>query len=59
MEISDAKTLTHMFQISEEILRVESHGTGNIHTTFLFETISGKKYILQKISPIFDVEGMM
>lgn len=49
------------FLPGEEIVSVSLNGSGHINHTFVVETASGKKYVLQKINTdVFkDVEGLM
>ncbi len=38
---------------------IEPYGCGHINVTYLLTTTAGRRYILQKISPAFDVEKLM
>ena len=46
----DVKEILNNFQIDSEIKSYSPLGNGHINTTFLVETISRKKYVLQKIN---------
>ncbi len=47
------------FQIEGAPFSLERYGCGHINHTYLLTTTAGHRYILQRISPAFDVEKLM
>lgn len=47
------------FKINGAPFSLKRHGKGHIHDTYILETSIGKRYILQRISDIFDVKLLM
>ena len=47
------------FRLEGAPLSMERYGFGHINATYLLVTTTGRRYILQRISDAFDVEGLM
>ena len=47
------------FQLEGAPFSMERYGFGHINATYLLVTTTGRRYILQRISDAFDVEGLM
>ena len=47
------------FQLEGAPLSIERYGFGHINATYLLVTTTGRRYILQRISDAFDVDGLM
>lgn len=52
-------SIAYRFAIDEVPFSVEPYGFGHINRTYLLVSTSGKRYILQRISPAFDVTKLM
>ncbi len=51
--------IAQQFRLDSEPVSFEVFGCGHINATYCLNTSSGKRYILQRVSPAFDIDKLM